>query len=105
VVVAHLVEDRSQLQLLKKNILKVLLFSNFHRILQLFTTINSNQAIKNMRFDPESEIRDPENTYSGILSMIKKVPNLVTGFARLQFSIICDANTFPTFFLFPTNVT
>jgi hypothetical protein len=72
VVVAHLVEDRSQLQLLKKNILKVLLFSNFHSILQLFTTINSNQAIKNMRFDPESEIRDPENTYSGILSRDQK---------------------------------
>jgi hypothetical protein len=72
VVVAHLVEDRSQLQLLKKNILKVLLFSNFHRILQLFTAINSNQAIKNMRFDPESEIRDPENTYSGIRSRDQK---------------------------------
>jgi hypothetical protein len=47
------------------DVLKKKIWANFQRIIELFTQKNVNKLSKICIWDPGSEIRDPEKTYSG----------------------------------------
>jgi hypothetical protein len=71
-------------------VLKKKIWTNFRRIIELFThKIVKKKALKNMGlglWDPGSEIRDPEKTYSGSRIPdpgVKKAPDPGSGSATL----------------------
>jgi hypothetical protein len=53
--------------------LKKKIWANFQRIIELFTKKIVKKLLKIWSWDPESEMRDPEKTYSG--SRGQKAPN------------------------------
>jgi hypothetical protein len=67
--------------------------ANFQRISELFTQKIVTKLSKVWVWDPGSEIRDPEKTYSGSrIQGVKKAPDPGSGSATLVFSKIQDQN-------------
>jgi hypothetical protein len=65
----------------------VLIWPNFQRIIELFAQKIVNKLSKILVWDPGSEIRDPEKTYSGSWIAdpgVKKAPDPGSGSATLE---------------------
>jgi hypothetical protein len=68
--------------------LKKKIWANFQRIVEVFTQKIFNMLSNIWVWDPGSEIRDPEKTYSGCRIPdpgVKKAPDPGSGSATLQF--------------------
>jgi hypothetical protein len=69
-------------------VLKKKIWANFQRIIELFTKKIVKKLLKIWSWDPGSEIRDPEKTYSRYRIPdpgVKKVPDPGSGSATLPF--------------------